>query len=664
MEDSQTWVPCFWPNLGAGSMPHVPSLLHCIASNRNPPVPKRRRSSSPAQLPALRTRGPRAFSGLTTRSALAFLLLFGVPLLLVYLGTGDSVDMMELFNLVPVREAVRDHHWLMPTLNGFPRLEKPPLPVWVPAYFATLTQSESLWVLRFPSLLMGLLTAVSVYWIGIIVTPSKSDGRKFGLLAACITLSMFVFLRHARLASYDIYSTAFLTLGMVGLLGITDSTKHQNAYTLLAGLGIGLSILSKGPVPVATVCLPFGLYMLFFRRRPAPFIRLAVAALISIAVFFPWLIAIGHYYAEYHPWQVWYREILQNSTAISNNPVQDPADLKKPIFYYLQFFGWVAPHSPVFVAALIAPFLKKNSAAPPALPSAPERRARWAFWFIVIGGLIFISCLAEKKNRYAMPLFPFAGLLCAGIWLDFARLAKESRIDLAAQILLLVQALFFIVPPIALIAAMIWSNVGTLPHWAGGPALAQMLHSFPPALSFILLALTLAAAVYLSRLLFQRDFTTALALLGITSWLLIFTVQCLYRADPSTHTNPARHAAEEASASAGIDLIFTTPQYRPWLSTLYYANRQLPELPLPTLAAVANHAPDSSFFLMLVTGNNQDGPDPNPDAEKIIASFETATRRQPDSITSWFDEHRHTNLYRFAPAASATVPATTTAPAR
>ncbi len=621
-------------------------------------MPKRRRTSFPAELPALRTRGNPNIPALRTRSALGLILLFAAPLYLVYLGTGDTVDMMELFNLVPVREAVRDHHWLMPTLNGIPRLEKPPLPVWIPALFATATEpggGESLWILRLPSVLLSLLTAFSTYWIALLVTPKKEDGRKFGVIAACITLSMFVFLRHGRLATYDIYSTAFLTLATLGLFGITDSEKHQNLYTVLAGVGIGLSILAKGPVPVATVCLPFGVYMLIFHRRPAPFVRLAVAALISVAVFLPWLLAIAHYYAQYHPWEVWYREILQNSAAISNNPGQTAKDLREPIFYYLLFFVYVAPHTPAFVAGLALPFLNRKAPADQR-PAPPEMRARWAWWLIVVGGLIVISCLAEKKDRYALPLFPFAGLLCASVWLDFARLPKEQKIDVPARILLAAQALFFIVPPIAAVAAVIWSNVGTLPNWAGGASFAYTLHALQPAITYLLLMLTLAAGIYYARLLWTRQFALSLVFLAVTSWIFMFTVQCIYRADPTTRTNPARYASESASKFVGpTDLLYTTHDFRPWLSTLYYLDRPVPELELKTMINVANNDSGNAFHVVLVTGHDTTE---NPAAEKFLSTFMNATHREPDAITTWSDEHRRTALYRFAPA----IPATTTSP--
>ncbi len=72
--------------------------------------------------------------------------------------------MMELFNLVPIREAECDGHWLVPTLNEVPRLEKPPIPVWLPGALGAIFGSDNLWVVRLPSVLMGLIQLLVYLW--------------------------------------------------------------------------------------------------------------------------------------------------------------------------------------------------------------------------------------------------------------------------------------------------------------------------------------------------------------------------------------------------------------------------------------------------------------------------------------------------------------------
>lgn len=48
-------------------------------------------------------------------------------------NTVITPDIMESRNLVTAREMVHDGHWLVPTMNGELRLEKPPLPTWITA---------------------------------------------------------------------------------------------------------------------------------------------------------------------------------------------------------------------------------------------------------------------------------------------------------------------------------------------------------------------------------------------------------------------------------------------------------------------------------------------------------------------------------------------------
>ena len=42
-------------------------------------------------------------------------------------------DIMECRNLITAREMVAYDNWLVPTMNGELRLEKPPLPTWIAA---------------------------------------------------------------------------------------------------------------------------------------------------------------------------------------------------------------------------------------------------------------------------------------------------------------------------------------------------------------------------------------------------------------------------------------------------------------------------------------------------------------------------------------------------
>ena len=52
-------------------------------------------------------------------------------------------DIMESRNIVTAREMVYDGNWIVPTMNGDLRLEKPPLPTWITA-IAEIISPDSL----------------------------------------------------------------------------------------------------------------------------------------------------------------------------------------------------------------------------------------------------------------------------------------------------------------------------------------------------------------------------------------------------------------------------------------------------------------------------------------------------------------------------------------
>ena len=50
---------------------------------------------------------------------------------------------MEARNFQAAKEMVEDNNWLLPTLNGEPRYQKPPLPTWLTAFSVLLFNSKN-----------------------------------------------------------------------------------------------------------------------------------------------------------------------------------------------------------------------------------------------------------------------------------------------------------------------------------------------------------------------------------------------------------------------------------------------------------------------------------------------------------------------------------------
>jgi 4-amino-4-deoxy-L-arabinose transferase-like glycosyltransferase len=466
--------------------------------------------------------------------------------------------------------------------------------------------------------LCGLVTCWATYLLAARLTRDRTTA----LLAALLLAISNQFLRHARIASYDIYATALITVGLVGLCLMADagppaeppgspvSLRRRLLIILGTGVSIGLAVLSKGPIPVATVCLPCGLWMLIAGRcRRRALVDIALAAIVSLLVFVPWLLAI----AWRHPGAIatWYREILQNSTAVSNNPAQTAADLRRPITYYVLFLVWVFPLTPTFIASLVLPFL------PQQVPGAQRERRRPGLrgslglvWIITVGGLVLLSLLAEKKVRYALPLFPTAAILTALVWREFLRLPAGRVVDLGSKILLAAQALtlFCIAGIIALAHAAtlpaaerlmmamarhkprLLDAVSELPD-----ALALGLGVMSPTFWLILALIILLLGLYLWIVQNHRRFHRAALVFTAACWLASLLWVRVYYGVPAFHESPERVPTEALVAATDGRPIYILG-YQPWLPVLYYAGRPLPSADPQRL--VAGLGSDPTYLLL------------------------------------------------------------------
>ena len=524
--------------------------------------------------------------------ALAIITAFALPLFLELLGHGQATAMMELFNLVPIREAYRDGHWLIPTLGGMPRLEKPPLPVWIPAGLAMLFHTDNLWVVRLPSVVLGLFTCWATYGIGCVT----SRDRRLGLFAAIALASMVVFIRQARMASYDIYGTAFTTLGFLGLLVAAEYPRRWWVWSGLGGVALGLAVLSKGPVPPMYVLVPFGFWLLWEHRKNSRcWLGILLALVVSIAVFSPWLIAVAiRYHAEYggSAWHIWTRQFRRYVSVLPDTR-----------WYYLAMIAWVFPWTPPLIAGLALPFLPTHSDPP---PTPQERRSRWMFWIVLVLGLILLTIPAQKKQRYALQNFPFAALLIAAVWQEFIRLKKDLELEPPAKILLAAQSIMFIgagVLVLILIPIVMLAHHPSLNftgHWTAMQA-ASLLKPGLAALSPVgwgaVALLVIAMGVVLWRWEFSRQFDRAFWMYALVGWLFMLAMNWAYMDGKGYQVSRYRAETRQMMKAVHGHRIYTLMGDRMWLGVLYYADEILPMKTPAQLTAIAEHNPHRLYIL-------------------------------------------------------------------
>ncbi|MEM9680672.1 MAG: glycosyltransferase family 39 protein, partial [Bacteroidota bacterium] len=92
------------------------------------------------------------------------------------------VSIMEARNFISAREMLLDDNWILTTMNGEPRYQKPPLPTWITAVFGALFGLKSTLALRFPGIIILILTGIYTYLLSNKLLLEKTHSLINGLI--------------------------------------------------------------------------------------------------------------------------------------------------------------------------------------------------------------------------------------------------------------------------------------------------------------------------------------------------------------------------------------------------------------------------------------------------------------------------------------------------
>lgn len=309
------------------------------------------------------------------------LLVFFVHLDVLY------VNIMEARNFLSARDMLRENNWLLTTMNALPRYEKPPLPTWLTAISGAIFGLKNVAALRLPSALASLLLVLVSY--NFILKLTKLRTQAF--ITSLILATSFYIVFSGRQGTWDIYTHSFMMVAIYALYSYLLSEKFNLKYALLAGIFIGFSALSKGPVSMYGLLLPFLIsygVVYKFKLKKNLAIGLVVVLVLAIGISMSWYIYININDAET------LLEIANKETnAWSHKNI-------RPFYYYWSFFTqsglWTIP---AFIS-LLYPYLKHRVSN----LKAYKFTLLWTVFSVVL-----LSVIPEKKSRYLLPvLIPLA----------------------------------------------------------------------------------------------------------------------------------------------------------------------------------------------------------------------------------------------------------------
>ena len=297
------------------------------------------------------------------------------------------VNIMEARNFVTAREMIDDGHWLLTTLNGEARYEKPPLPTWLTALFALAFGMKNLIALRLPAAILALVLVLFSYKFSLKVFKDKN----FALIGALILATSFYIVSAGRDANWDIFNHGFMMGSIYFLYLLFTEEKRLIQNALIAALFFGCSFMSKGPVSLYTLLLPFlisfGIVYKFknLKRRLLPLLTFLITALLISG------------------WWYWYT-YTYDTQAVAEITQKETGNWTsynvRPFYYYWSFFTqsgvWTLP---AFIA-LLYPYLKNR---------VIDKKGYLFTFLWTMGSVVLLSIIPEKKSRYLLPvLIPMA----------------------------------------------------------------------------------------------------------------------------------------------------------------------------------------------------------------------------------------------------------------
>ena len=307
-----------------------------------------------------------------------------------------DVTIMEARNFITAREMFNDGNWFLTTMNGVARYQKPPLPTWLTALSGLLFGKTCIFALRIPLMLMVLLLGIYVFKL----SEHFVNNRKINLFTSLVSVTSLYILVITIEGSWDIFTHGFMLMGIYYMIKTSKVDTNKIANAVLSGILIGFSFLSKGPVSLYALFLPFIVsYFIVYGLKSISIRRSHVIVLILLAVIVGtfWFIAV---------------RLLDPDTfaAITKKETSNWSSYNvKPFYYYWDFFVQNGIWAILGLFSLVYFFTNKSF--------RKNKEYKLAFFWTVIS-VFLLSIIPEKKTRYVVPaLIPLSFTI--GFYLNY-----------------------------------------------------------------------------------------------------------------------------------------------------------------------------------------------------------------------------------------------------
>jgi len=336
-------------------------------------------------------------------------LLAGLCLFLFFwrLGATPLFGQDEALYSECAREMAFGGSHIVPTCNGAPFFDKPPLVYWLQGA-AMHGFGVNSFSVRLPSALAAFALVLLTVCIG-----SRLYSRRVGILAGFVLASSALTAALARMAILD--ATFALTISLsLGAFILSYLGKLPRCGYLIFWAAMGFSALVKGPAGIVLILGTVGIFLVI-RRKPGELMRTmpAPGLLIFLAIALPWYILVHQQTHGAFTREFFIHQNLQRAAG-------EDFHHNSPFFMSLVFFmAGMFPWSVFFPPAWFR-FVRQK-------PASPEEEASLfaAVWAAVV--VVIFSISRSKLPGYVYPAFPAGALLIGQLWARAFSKGSESR---------------------------------------------------------------------------------------------------------------------------------------------------------------------------------------------------------------------------------------------